>query len=61
MDRVRIRNSQMNQIRIKQETSGPAPDTQFANEPDTHTAINEWTNHCAANNRWTGSGYANSG
>ncbi len=38
----------MNQIRIKLETNGPGPDTQFANEPDPDKARNEWT----------GSGYA---
>ncbi len=63
MDRVRIRNSQVNQMRIRQEMNGPGPDTQFTNEPDPHTAINEWTVQNAANNRLTGtgSGYRNFG
>ncbi len=43
MDRVLIRNSQMNQIQIKKETNGPAPDTQFPSEPNPDKARNEWT------------------
>jgi hypothetical protein len=33
----------MNQIQIKKETNGPAPDTQFPSEPDPDKAKNKWT------------------